>query len=211
MVVAAERLFAERGIDAVSLREVGAAAGQRNNSAAQYHFGSKAGLVDAIFEHRMRPINERRLALIADLDRDGRSHDLRALVEAFVEPFAEEVANGRTHYARFVAQVVSDPDLAPFSDPSRDVMAGLNAVVARLEATLGDVPETIRYERLTLAGTLLVHALAERERLSEARRAAAAPAAVLVANLVDVIVALLTAPVSSDTNRELRAAARLGA
>ena len=44
MIVVAERLFAERGIEAVSLREVGAACGLRNNSAAQYHFGSRTGL-----------------------------------------------------------------------------------------------------------------------------------------------------------------------
>ncbi|NDZ80673.1 helix-turn-helix transcriptional regulator [Streptomyces sp. SID10853] len=45
---AAERLFAERGIDAVSLRTVGAEAGQRNTSAAQDHFGSRQALLDAI-------------------------------------------------------------------------------------------------------------------------------------------------------------------
>ncbi|MEV1201628.1 helix-turn-helix domain-containing protein, partial [Microbispora rosea] len=33
LVDAAERLFAERGIDAVSLREINAAAGQRNSTA----------------------------------------------------------------------------------------------------------------------------------------------------------------------------------
>ena len=48
MIRAAERLFSERGIEAVSLREVGAVAGQRNNSAAQYHFGTREGLVDAV-------------------------------------------------------------------------------------------------------------------------------------------------------------------
>ncbi len=52
MILAAERLIAERGIDAVSLREIGATAGQRNNSAAQYHFGTKEGLVAAIYEYR---------------------------------------------------------------------------------------------------------------------------------------------------------------
>ena len=52
MLVAAERLFAERGIGAVSLREIGAAAGQRNNSAAQYHFGTRQNLVAAILDLR---------------------------------------------------------------------------------------------------------------------------------------------------------------
>ena len=60
MVRAAERLFAERGINAVSMREVAAAAGQLNNSAVRYHFGSRDGLVDAIFRYRMSRIDERR-------------------------------------------------------------------------------------------------------------------------------------------------------
>jgi AcrR family transcriptional regulator len=50
MVDAAERLMAERGIAAVSLREVQDAAEQRNKSAAHYHFGSREGLIRAIIE-----------------------------------------------------------------------------------------------------------------------------------------------------------------
>ena len=41
LILAAERLFSEFGIDAVSLRQINAAAGQRNSSAAHYQFGSK--------------------------------------------------------------------------------------------------------------------------------------------------------------------------
>src|SRR5215470_8750592 len=47
---AAERLFAERGVDGVSLREVNAAAGERNNAALYYHFHDRDGLVRAIVE-----------------------------------------------------------------------------------------------------------------------------------------------------------------
>ena len=39
---AAERLFAERGIEVVSLREINRAAAQRNATALQYHFGGCA-------------------------------------------------------------------------------------------------------------------------------------------------------------------------
>ena len=46
------------------MRDVCAAAGQRNHSAAQYHFGDRMGLVVAVFEHRMRTVDERRHALL---------------------------------------------------------------------------------------------------------------------------------------------------
>ncbi|WP_198347793.1 TetR family transcriptional regulator [Nocardia terrae] len=48
LINAAERLIAQHGYAALSLRQVGVVAGQRNNSAAQYHFGTKDGRLEAI-------------------------------------------------------------------------------------------------------------------------------------------------------------------
>src|ERR1700722_6912858 len=93
MIRAAERLFAERGIPAVSLREVAAEAGQRNNSAVTYHFGSREGLVDAIFRFRMARIDERRRAMLTALDATGRRDDPRALIEALVFPLSESIGH----------------------------------------------------------------------------------------------------------------------
>ena len=108
LLTTAERLFAERGLAGVSLREIGVAAGQRNNSATQYHFQSKDGLILALCEHRMRPVNERRVALLGALEGD----DLRGLVEAFVFPLAEAVRPG-SFYLRFLAQLLAGPAQAP--------------------------------------------------------------------------------------------------
>ncbi|MEE2045897.1 helix-turn-helix domain-containing protein, partial [Nocardiopsis tropica] len=49
---AAERLFAEHGMAGVSNRQIGQEAGQGNNTAVTYHFGSKEGLVRAIVRRR---------------------------------------------------------------------------------------------------------------------------------------------------------------
>ena len=48
----AERLFATRGIEAVTLREIQQAAGQSNTSVIRYHFGSRDGLVRALIAYR---------------------------------------------------------------------------------------------------------------------------------------------------------------
>ena len=64
LVAAAERLFAERGANNVSLREINRAAGQKNVAALHYHFGSRRALMLAIFERRMAGINQRRLAML---------------------------------------------------------------------------------------------------------------------------------------------------
>src|SRR5438477_552987 len=66
ILLAAERLIAEHGVDGVSMRQIGAAVGSGNNSAVLYHFGSKEKLVQAIFEYRLPRLRERRAQLIAE-------------------------------------------------------------------------------------------------------------------------------------------------
>jgi AcrR family transcriptional regulator len=107
----AERLFAERGIAAVSLRTVGSEAGQRNNSAAQYHFGSRRGLLDAIVETRSAPVEQRRAELVEDLVATRRTPTTADLLEVLFRPLAETLDQpGHAHYLRFLVQVMSDPD-----------------------------------------------------------------------------------------------------
>ncbi len=77
---AAERLYAEHGVFAVSNRQVSEAAGQGNNAAVGYHFGTKTDLVRAI-EHKHRgPIEELRERRIVDI---GDSTDMRDWVAAW--------------------------------------------------------------------------------------------------------------------------------
>lgn len=83
---AAERLFSQRGIDGVSLREITSAAGV-NSASAHYHFGSKEAVLEALFALRARPIAERRQQLLSQLklDRRGRPK-LEDVLRAFLQP-----------------------------------------------------------------------------------------------------------------------------
>src|SRR3546814_12227805 len=74
----AERLFAEHGIDGVSIARITAEAGQRNASALQYHFGTRTDLIREIFARRMAVVNARRLELLAGLDALPRTAALRS-------------------------------------------------------------------------------------------------------------------------------------
>src|SRR5712672_1102319 len=87
----AERLFGSRGVEAVSLRDIVRAAGHRNESAVQYHFGSKRNLVDAVVAERMKNIETRRVAMLAKIETDGATRDAMRLMAAIVEPLADEV------------------------------------------------------------------------------------------------------------------------
>src|SRR5450631_4378979 len=86
---AAERLFAARGIDAVSVSEILEVTGQRNKSAVHYHFGNKSGLIAAIAERRSHYLNDRRSQLLAELQTAGNQKDIHALSRTLVLPLAE--------------------------------------------------------------------------------------------------------------------------
>ena len=71
---AAEWLFAERGMYAVSNRQISEAAGQGNNAAACYHFGTRTELLRAIESKHREPIEELRRRKLADI---SDSNELR--------------------------------------------------------------------------------------------------------------------------------------
>jgi AcrR family transcriptional regulator len=64
---AAETLFAQKGIAYTPAREIVRAAGQRNESALQYHFGGLTGLIDALWAERGSQVNVEREAMTAGL------------------------------------------------------------------------------------------------------------------------------------------------
>ena len=86
-MVAAERLFAERGIDAVSIRDITNEAGA-NSAAIHYHFGSKTALITAILDWRAAAVAARRAEWLARIEAADEP-TLREVIEAFVVPTAE--------------------------------------------------------------------------------------------------------------------------
>lgn len=101
LLLVAERLFAERGIGATSLRSVMAAAGA-NVAAVHYHFGSKEGLVAALVRERTDELHERRMAL---LEAAG-TPTVTGLAEALARPVVDLVASGAADWVRVVGQLI---------------------------------------------------------------------------------------------------------
>ncbi|TDD33775.1 TetR/AcrR family transcriptional regulator [Saccharopolyspora elongata] len=203
LIEVAERLFAERGVHAVSLREIATAAGQRNTSAVAYHFGTKRALVEAVYEYRMRPASNRLLAHVADLDARGRGHDLRALVEVMIRTTAENLEGERRPgwFLRFVANAMYVEDIAPFDLTANEWSSGQAALHARIAEHLTDLPPRLRQDRWDHFAGLLVHTLANRERRlqKDATADEGAEHRLLIAQLVDSCTALLSTPASPET------------
>lgn len=165
---AAERRFAEDGIEAVSLRQIAAESGQRNTSAVAYHFGSRAALVGALYEHRMAPINARRLDFLAA----HPEADVRTCVRALVEPLAQtltdaEKAGRPSWYLRFLAEAMRYPEYDPaVLALDRPEGSSIRALISGLQAATSPshLAPGVFAERMRLLALLVVTSLADRER-----------------------------------------------
>jgi AcrR family transcriptional regulator len=93
IIEAAETCFAAEGVDAVSFRDLTAAAGV-SLSAIHYHFGSKEAVLSEIFARRASLLTKRRLDLLEAARRyEGQPPSLESILDAFVRP-AFEVTKG---------------------------------------------------------------------------------------------------------------------
>lgn len=200
LILAAERLFAERGIDGVSLREINQAAGQKNASGLQYHFGTKADLIAAVFRHRAPEIDARRRTMLKQMKATGGMSDLRLVLSAMVVPFAEQLHSGKNErsYVRFVAQLYSHPSIREADFASAGYRETYRAAQRLLSA---EFPTSLVKQRLGLLVGHLIHALADLEsRLAmQVRPAAPEKIELFVSDLLDTAVGALTAPVSPAT------------
>jgi AcrR family transcriptional regulator len=189
----AERLFATRGIEAVTLREIQQAAGQSNTSVIRYHFGSRDGLIRALISYRQASLGTDRTAMLARLRAEGTDADPRAVVWLLVRPLANSIANGEM-FAPFLARLAEDPrarsDYWPEHVDDEFTQEQLEDVV---DAALQDLPERIRRGRTFQLYISLINVLAAAARsghgISEAQ----------LHNYVDTWVGMLTAPVSYET------------
>ena len=114
LLQAAERLFAKGGEEATSLRAVTREA-RANVAAVHYHFGGRDGLLGEMLNRHVAPINLRRLELLDAALKTTPDPALSTLVEAFVRPDLEALAQMRTaepQLACFIGRAYSQPSAA---------------------------------------------------------------------------------------------------
>ena len=205
MLDIAERMFDERGLDGVSMRDVATAAGQRNNSAVQYHFGSRDGLVVAVLRRRMTVIDADRRVRLEEVDAAGLGQDVPSLVRVLFEPMVERNRQSPrpTHHGRFLAKV--GPLIGPTIPEITEMRTPSDDVVVRLIDLLDHVPKRTAFERIDLATQMFIGALAVHEdRLDSVPPVEIAGFEQTVAHLYDMTLAALLAPESSPEGRPPR-------
>jgi AcrR family transcriptional regulator len=208
LISAAEQLFASRGVDAVSLREINRVAGAKNAVAVQYHFGDRDGVVRAVLAKHWPEIDARRNAMLDEYEaqRDG---GLRALAAALVRPLASKLEDpdGGPEYLQIYAELINLPRTGEPDDADED---GRRDSVQRWREL---VEPYLSRDAVRLHRRFTVIRLTAVEL---ARRAASGPHAddrLFVSHLIDVVSGLLVTPSSEETLRlaDARDSSRRGA
>jgi AcrR family transcriptional regulator len=199
LIRAGERLFAEHGIEVVSLREITRAAGQRNATALQYHFGDRRGLVRAILAKHNRTVEAERHGMLDELEaRSGVR--VREWVQALVLPAAAKLADrdGGRDYLRIMAELMNRPDPRFDRQSLEDTRSSVNRW-RKLMAPLMPELSVNRLHRRFTALRIMHFELARRAESSRRR-----DDRLFTSHLVDLIATILASPVSEETSGFLR-------
>lgn len=197
LIETAERLFATEGVNGVSLREIVRASGARNVTALQYHFGDRRGLLRAVLERHHRDVEVARHALL-DAYEAGDEKDVHALSAALVRPLATKLAHpGGRAYLQILGELVNRPEpvigRASVSDPSDSTYRWRALTEPLLEEDATRLHRRFVAVRFTM--------------IELARRAQSGPHTddrLFASHLIDLVTALLLAPLSSQTRRLAR-------
>ncbi len=207
IIATAEQLFANRGIDSVSLAEINVGAKQRNRNAVQYHFGSKDTLLQAIFDKHAPVVSQQRQHMLEALNKAPQC-SLHDVVAALVKPVAMLLNNnnGGTAYIQINAQLATRNTLNSYELTDSSLKLNREPVLAKLFAQhLTHLAPQIIELRLTLAISLMFHSLGDLAaiRLEENHSRLFDNETLVINNLIDSISALLSAPVSAATTNAL--------
>lgn len=195
LLSAAEELIAEEGIG-VSLRSI-AAKGEANSAAIHYHFGAKEQLVRATLDRRMAEMARRRPKILAAAD-DIDPPPLRIVIEAYVRPLAEWTQEEGNHYVRFLAAVHRGGQ--PWQDLMNSTLAPYaSGVRTMVDRALPDLDAELREFRHTASMLLMLQVLGGHTAVP-----AAWTHAEVCSALIDTMVGLLTAPVTTKTGSSRR-------
>jgi AcrR family transcriptional regulator len=193
LILAAERLFAERGIDAVSLRAIMAAAGT-NIASVHYHFGSKESLVRALIMTRSDEVSARRAGLLDELIAPG-ALTAEGLARAFVVPVAEMAGSDGSSWVRFIGGIMatSHPALATLAEGFTQQAVRFTGLMERLHPDWS--AGKVRF-RLAQAMKLTFNVLGDLQAAQELQQltTAALSRDEVVEQLLDLVATILSDP-----------------
>ncbi|WP_054718288.1 TetR/AcrR family transcriptional regulator [Rhodococcus sp. SMB37] len=191
LIEAAEKLFARRGYDGVTLADIRKAAGQHNSSVIGYYFGTKDGLLGAVADHRFPAVDAERGALVRQFLQGGHVLSTREALWAVAEPLANTVGRNN-HYVAMLYRLLDEGRLAEHVAAAMSTSNGY-LVDTTLRTSAGHLPPDVVDQRLDLVYESIVRALSRCDAMGRP------PAHAELSALVDAWEAALVAPLSEET------------
>jgi AcrR family transcriptional regulator len=146
-------LFAEKGIQATSIRDITQNTGV-NIASVNYHFDSKDGLVEQVLERRIIPLNHARTERLQQVLKTADATERKPLVEdllrALIEPtfeFAATLPEGQ-YFLQIVSRAMSGPDTQVRTIFLRQFKPLFQLVYDAMHKALPEIPSTVLLWRL---------------------------------------------------------------
>ena len=150
---AAERLIAEHGYAATSLRQIISEAGA-NLASVHYHFGSKDELLDAVIMRHAAPVNARRLALLDryEAEAKGGAVPVSRILEAFLLPTAQAAASN-PQFVRVMGRIVAEGMIRTIIEKNfQEVLLRISTALRKSLPALSD--DEFRWRMLFMQGAM---------------------------------------------------------
>jgi len=198
---AAEKLIAEGGMENLSIKQIVAAAGQKNESALQYHFTNLTGLLGAIHAERSAQVQAGRAASLAAVLKISPQPSLRQLCLLMVEP-TFMLARNDPEFRRYVkafGHELAVTDASPLKIVSTQGGGGASGqeTGTLLRKVLGHLEDNDFYTRMEAAIRLCSASMHHQAKQKHAFRGHQSD--LFLHHLVDALVGLLSAPISPET------------
>ena len=164
----ARRLFCERGVEDVSIRDILTAAGQRNIGAIGYYFQSKDALVRELLLDGARIVDQRRISALDLLERSGSPITLHDVIALIVRSAIDlEGSDGGETWARFFCMLQRENVDVFMEAMSNHQDLGFRRCVGHLRQLLPSLPREDLNERIIFMMIAIVASLWFREAALE--------------------------------------------
>lgn len=203
LIVTGERMFADHGLEGVSLRQISAAAKNTNNYAVQHHFGSKQSFLQAIYDRWVPTLERSARRRLRAVDKAGPV-SVRELLEVILLSILDVVdEHGELTYARFLARLMY---VKPTQHPAHTSTIPLPTyadVNQRLHTLLADLPNELFELRLRLVSSTFLFSVAEHSNLNLVLSRPVSRSR-YISNALDMAAAALTASFGTKVTKAAR-------
>lgn len=160
---AAQKLYAERGIDAVSLNQITTAAGQKNRNALQYHFGNRDGLIQAILDSHADRVAQLRQDYMDEIERENYTAP-EAAARALVVPVDQYISESpeAVYYVKILSQLAAtDNSVTNPNASSKLNFRSVPRLAELMNEAMGHLSAEEARQRLFLVVSITFHGIAD--------------------------------------------------